>query len=64
MIQTPCNTSSTFKLCCRKFLEAASKYCDLSQQTFGGQICEASATACFWVLSHQIMVNDKTDKVS
>mmetsp|Transcript_58580 Transcript_58580/g.188280 ORF Transcript_58580/g.188280 Transcript_58580/m.188280 type:complete len:406 (+) Transcript_58580:94-1311(+) len=24
----------------RKFLEAASKYCDLSQQTFGGQICE------------------------
>lgn len=25
----------------RKFLEAASKYCDLSQQTFGGQICEA-----------------------
>eukprot|EP00435_Cladocopium_sp_Y103_P020650 s1796_g5.t1 len=24
-----------------KFLEAASKYCDLSQQTFGGQICEA-----------------------
>merc|ERR1712032_1451081 len=25
----------------RKFLEAASKYCDLSQQSFGGQICEA-----------------------
>merc|ERR1719162_2585920 len=25
----------------RKFLDAASKYCDLSQQTFGGQICEA-----------------------
>jgi len=25
----------------RKFLEAASKYCDLSQQTFGGQIDEA-----------------------
>jgi len=25
----------------RKFLEAASKYCDLSQQTFGGQIFEA-----------------------
>jgi len=25
----------------RKFLEAASKYCDLSQQTFGGQINEA-----------------------
>lgn len=25
----------------RKFLEAASKYCDLSQQTFGGQIMEA-----------------------
>ncbi|CAE8619892.1 unnamed protein product [Polarella glacialis] len=24
----------------RKFLDAASKYCDLSQQTFGGQICE------------------------
>eukprot|EP00930_Biecheleria_cincta_P101928 TRINITY_DN93579_c0_g1_i1.p1 TRINITY_DN93579_c0_g1~~TRINITY_DN93579_c0_g1_i1.p1 ORF type:complete len:429 (-),score=81.96 TRINITY_DN93579_c0_g1_i1:47-1180(-) len=24
----------------RKFLEAASKYCDISQQTFGGQICE------------------------
>merc|ERR1712176_550332 len=25
----------------RKFLEAAVKYCDLSQETFGGQICEA-----------------------
>merc|ERR1712176_487794 len=25
----------------RKFLEAAVKYCDLSQQTFGGQICES-----------------------
>merc|ERR1712039_872172 len=25
----------------RKFLDAASKYCDLSQQTFGGQICES-----------------------
>lgn len=25
----------------RKFLEAASKYCDLSQQTFGGQIYES-----------------------
>lgn len=24
----------------RKFLEAASKYCDISQQTCGGQICE------------------------
>merc|ERR1712196_410680 len=24
----------------RKFLEAASKYVDLSQQTFGGQVCE------------------------
>lgn len=24
----------------RKFLDAASKYCDLSQQTFGGQVCE------------------------
>eukprot|EP00931_Biecheleriopsis_adriatica_P072562 TRINITY_DN4692_c0_g1_i3.p1 TRINITY_DN4692_c0_g1~~TRINITY_DN4692_c0_g1_i3.p1 ORF type:complete len:403 (+),score=123.32 TRINITY_DN4692_c0_g1_i3:74-1282(+) len=24
----------------RKFLDASSKYCDLSQQTFGGQICE------------------------
>lgn len=25
----------------RKFLDAASKYCDLSQETFGGQICES-----------------------
>lgn len=25
----------------RKFLDAASKYCDLSQQTYGGQICES-----------------------
>lgn len=25
----------------RKFLEAASRYCELSQQTFGGQVCEA-----------------------
>ncbi|OLQ01363.1 COP9 signalosome complex subunit 4 [Symbiodinium microadriaticum] len=28
-----------------KFLEAASKYCDLSQQTFGGQICEVKVKA-------------------
>merc|ERR1719436_1542406 len=25
----------------RKFLDASSKYCDISQQTFGGQICES-----------------------
>merc|ERR1712176_290913 len=25
----------------RKFLEAAVKYCDLSQETFGGQVCES-----------------------